>query len=107
MKTTQRKGLTSIRTRTGRSTAANGSHRQYLQLASLELQRGLCNQVKAASSTRLEEMEKKLAEIDAAQAALLPGPVRWRFPDVSGARAPLALDTPAETAGAGGVKLRY
>jgi hypothetical protein len=71
MRNTPRKGLQDIRTRGSLTGDAENPQRKFLHIASLELKKSLCNKVRAAARKRLEEMDKKIADLDEEKAKLL------------------------------------
>jgi hypothetical protein len=66
-----RKGLPDIRTRSGLTSEAENPQRKFLRIASLELKRSLCTKVRDAARKRSEQMDDKIAELDADKAHLL------------------------------------
>jgi len=71
MKSTPRKGLQDIRTRSSLTGDAENPQRTFLHIASLELKKSLCNKVRAAARKRLDEMDKKIADLDEEKTQLL------------------------------------
>ena len=66
-----RKGLHDIPSRSSLTSEVEAPQRKFLRAASLELKKSLCRKVRDAARTRAEEMERKIAELDAEQAQLL------------------------------------
>ena len=71
MNNTLRKGLQDIRTRSSLTGEAENRQRKFLRAANLELKKSLCSKVRAAARKRLEEMDKKIADIDEEKTQLL------------------------------------
>ncbi len=71
MRTRPRKGLQDIRTRSSLASDAENPQRKYLRWASLELKKSLCQKVREAARKRAEEMDRKIAELEAEESRLL------------------------------------
>jgi hypothetical protein len=71
MRSTARKGLQDIRTRSSLTSELENPQRKFLHAASLELKKSLCRKVRDAARKRTDEMEAKIAELDDEQARLL------------------------------------
>ncbi len=71
MRNTPRKGLQDIRTRSSLTGDAENPQRKFLHIASLELKKSLCSKVRTAARKRLEEMDKKIADLDEEKTQLL------------------------------------
>ena len=81
MRNRPRKGLQDIRTRSSLASDGENPQRKYLRWASLELKKSLCQKVRDAARKRAEEMDRKIAELEAEESRLLamaqalePGP---------------------------------
>ena len=71
MRTRPRRGLQDIRTRSSLASDAENPQRKYLRWASLELKKSLCQKVRDAARKRAEEMDRKIAELEAEESRLL------------------------------------
>jgi hypothetical protein len=67
------KSLQDIPTHSNRTSEAENPHRKFLQMANLELRKTLCSKVREAAKKRAEEMDKKIAELEAEQSRILCG----------------------------------
>jgi hypothetical protein len=68
-----RRRLQVIPPRADRSGTTQNPQRRFLRVASLELKRSLCAKVRDAARKRAEEMDRKIAELEAEKAQLLAG----------------------------------
>jgi hypothetical protein len=71
MRTSLRRGLQDIATRSSLAATAEDPQRQFLRVASLELKKTLCRKVRAAALKRAAEMERTIAELDGEKARIL------------------------------------
>ena len=71
MNNTLRRGMHDIRTRSSLTGEAENRHRKFLRAASLELKKSLCSKVRVAARKRLEDMDKKIADLDEEKTQLL------------------------------------
>jgi len=71
MKSRPSKGLQDIRTMSERSSDADNPQRKYLTLAMLELEKVRRNKEKQNASQRVENIDRRVAEIEEEQAILL------------------------------------
>jgi len=106
MKSTRRKTLRDINTRSNLATEAAHPQRKFLRAASLELRRSLCNIVKKAAIDRAAEMDRQLVEIENEQVRVLcasesPSPRTRLAADAAG------LPQQTAAARAGGFTMKY
>jgi hypothetical protein len=71
MKTTPRKGLQDMPTRSSLTSDAENPQRRFLRVASLELRKALCIKMRDVARSRVVEMERKIAELEIEEARLL------------------------------------
>jgi len=71
MKTTPRKGLHDLPTRSSMTSDAENPQRRFLRVASLELRKALCVKMRDVARARVAEMERKIAELESEEARLL------------------------------------
>ncbi|OHB66465.1 MAG: hypothetical protein A2V70_02725 [Planctomycetes bacterium RBG_13_63_9] len=71
MKSKPARGLQDIRTISERTSDADNPQRKYLSLAMLELEKVRRNKEKQSASQRVENIDRRVAEIEEEQASLL------------------------------------
>ena len=71
MKSRPSKGLQDIRTISERTSDAENPQRKYLTLAMLELEKARRNKEKQSASQRVDNIDRRVAEIEQQQAGLL------------------------------------
>jgi hypothetical protein len=71
MKSRPSKGLQDIRTMSERTSDADNPQRKYLTLAMLELEKARRNKEKQSASQRVENIDRRVAEIEQQQVGLL------------------------------------
>ena len=71
MKTTPRKGLQDVPTRSSLTSEAENPQRRFLRVASLELRKALCQKVRDVARARAAEMDRKIAELELEESRLL------------------------------------
>ena len=71
MKTTPRKGLHDLPTRSNLTSDAENPQRRFLRVASLELRKTLCTKMRNVARARVVEMDRKIAELEIEEAQLL------------------------------------
>ncbi len=71
MKSRPSRGLQDIRTMSERTSDADNPQRKYLTLAMLELEKARRNKEKQSASQRVQNIDRRVAEIEQQQAGLL------------------------------------
>jgi hypothetical protein len=99
------KGLTSIRTLSGRVDQVSLPYRSYMQITCLEMEKARRDMERKSASRRIATIDARLDEIEKAKQDLLQA-VATRGQGISGRLPSLDL-RPAPRRSAGGFKIRY
>jgi len=100
MKSRPSKGLQDIRTISERTSDAENPQRKYLTLAMLELEKARRNKEKQSASQRVENIDRRVAEIEQQQLGLL-ATVEAELAESSSAKGPHATMDPESQPGQG------